>query len=66
MVCVKCIGEKRMKFKNKKERRMVTETMGSLLNSLKIHVNDQTRAAIDITLFIIDETEVESWESTDD
>lgn len=55
-----------MKFKNRKEQRMVTETMGSLLNSLKLHVNDQTRAAIDITLYIIDETEVEVRENTDD
>lgn len=45
---------------------MVTETMASLLCPLKNHVDDQTRAAIDITLCIINETEVESQESTDD
>lgn len=47
------------KFKSRKIKREVNETMASLLSSLKNHCNDETKECINITLQILQETEIE-------
>ena len=48
-----------MKFKDKLQSRQVNETMASLLCPMKNHLDDKTRQAVEITLRVLQETEVE-------
>ena len=47
-----------MKYENRKEQRNVTETMSSLLLSLKNSCNENVCNCIDITLRILAETDI--------
>ncbi len=47
-----------VKFKNREEARKVNETMASLLCPLKNHCDYITKESIEITLRILQETEI--------
>lgn len=49
-----------MKFKDRKQKLNVCETMASLLCPMKEHMNERTKESIEITLRMLSETEVEN------
>lgn len=49
-----------MKFIDRNQQRIVCETMDDLLAPMKKHCNKNTKEAIEITLRILAETEVEN------
>lgn len=51
-----------MKFKNRKEQRLVSETLSDLLMGNYYHYNDETQKAIDIGLRILKDVEIEDDE----
>lgn len=55
-----------VKYKDRKEQRMVTETMGALLLPMVDFLNNNTAILVRRALFILGETDIESQEESEE